>query len=424
MTTEVQKYDFEEFEKELEEMDRKEQEFNNELNKILNPKKVTTEVQKCKIEKTTEVNNRSGLCNTNVDRNKDGTVQNPTIQREAQELTDKYGKKSIRTVTGTFWCDSEEKRHLEFERVKSVWPTAKYILYGPLELTEENKKPHLHFIIGFPNPKMFKTIIKTLKSSEYHIEQCRNYHSAVEYCLKNNPNDKLEYGEPLKQGLRTDIKKALEASHYNIKELQENNPELFARYRSGLKEMCEAKNKENNVLDWLGLTEDEEGNIKKKEYKPTKVFWFFGPTGTGKSRRVKEIINEKVINKVIKKDEITIINCFTSSGFAVGMINYKSKILILDEFRGDFLKFSELLKIIDGTTINIKGGEVYLHLEEIYVTSCYNPYNVYRHLGNTDSIKQLLRRITECKQVDYDKVVNFPCSHEDVVASDVNYDLF
>ena len=213
---------------------------------------------------TTEVNYRSGPCNTNEDRNEDGTLQNPTIQKEAQELTNQYGKKSIRTVTGTFWCDSEEIRKMEFERVKSVWPTARYILYGPLELTEENKKPHLHFIIAFPTPKMFKTIIKTLKSSEYHIENCRNYHSAVEYCLKSNPNDKLEYGEPLKQGLRTDIKKALEAANYNIKEVQKNNPELFVRYRSGIKDICETKNKENNVLDWLNLTEDENGNIKKK----------------------------------------------------------------------------------------------------------------------------------------------------------------
>lgn len=77
------------------------------------------------------------------------------------------------------------------------------------------------------------------------------------------------------------------------------------------------------------------------------------------------------------------------------------------------IKFNELLKIIDGTTINIKGSEMYLHLDEIFVTSCYNPFEVYRNLGNTDSIKQLLRRITECKQVDYDKVVNFPCSYDD-----------
>lgn len=362
---------------------------------------------------TTEVNYRSGPCKTKEDQNEDGSVQNPTIQKEAQELTVKYGKKSIRTITGTFWCDSEEKRILEFERVKSVWPTSKYILYGPLETTEENKKPHLHFIIAFASPKMFKTILKTLKSSEYHIENCRNFHASVEYCLKSDPNNKLEFGEPLKQGLRTDIKKTLESSHYNIKELQENNPELYVRYRSGLEKIIETKNKENNVLDWLNLKQDEEGNIQKKEYKPTKVFWFFGPTGTGKSRKVKEIISEKVINKIIKPDEITIVNCFTSSGFAIGMINYNSKILILDEFRADCIKFNELLKIIDGTTINIKGSEMYLHLEEIYVTSCYNPYVIYKNLGQTDSIKQLLRRITECKQFNNDGVVNFPCSYED-----------
>ena len=195
--------------------------------------------------------------------------------------------------------------------------------------------------------------------------------------------------------------------------IQENKPELFVRYRSGLKEICETKNKENDVLDWLNLTKDEEGNIKDKEYTPTKVYWFFGPTGTGKSRKVKEIVGDKVKKGVIKPDEITIINCFTSSGFAIGMINQKSKILIIDEFRADCIKFNELLKIIDGTTINIKGSEMYLHLDEIFVTSCYNPYNVYRNLGTTDSIKQLLRRITECKQFDNDKVVNFPCSYDD-----------
>lgn len=186
------------------------------------------------------------------------------LERKEQELTNKYGKKSVKTITGTFWCNTEEKRHNEFERIKSVWPTARYILYGPLELTEENKKPHLHFIISFASSKMFKTIINTLWSSEYQIEDYKNYNETVKYCLKSNPNDKLEFGEPLKQGLRTDIKKALEESHYNIKELQENNPELYARYRSGLEKICETKNKENKILDWLGLTRDEEGNIQKK----------------------------------------------------------------------------------------------------------------------------------------------------------------
>ena len=127
------------------------------------------------------------------------------LERKEQEFTDKYGKKSIRTITGTFWCDSEEKRHNEFERVKSVWPTSRYILYGPLELKEENKKPHLHFVIAFASSKMFKTIIKTLKSSEYQIEDYKNYNETVKYYLKSNPNYKLQFGEPLKQEILTNI---------------------------------------------------------------------------------------------------------------------------------------------------------------------------------------------------------------------------
>lgn len=392
--------EFEEFKKELKEFEEKQRE-----------KEFRGRSKQCNTK--AEVRGRNTQRNTNEDRNEDGSLQNPTIQREAKELSDKYGKKSVKTITGTFWCDSEEKRHNEFERVKSVWPTSRYILYGPLETTEENKKPHLHFVIAFASSKMFKTILKSLSSKEYHIENCRNFSSSVEYCLKSNPNDKLEFGEPLKQGLRTDIKKSLESSHYNIKELQENNPELYVRYRSGLKDICETKNKENNVLDWLGLTKDEEGNIKDKEYKQTKVYWFFGPTGTGKSRTVKRVVSDKVKKGVIKEDEITIINCFTSSGFAIGMMNPKSKILIIDEFRADCIKFNELLKIIDGTTINIKGSEIYLHLEEIYVTTCFNPYVIYKNLGQTDSIKQLLRRITECKQFNNDGIVNFPCTYDD-----------
>ena len=118
----------------------------------------------------------------------------------------------MRSLSLTFWCDSEEKRHNEFDRVVKVWPTSKYILYGPLETTEENKKSHCHCIICFASSKLWKTIIKTLPSTEYHIETLRNFNSAREYCLKTNPDGGLEYGTPLKQGARTDIKKLVRTS--------------------------------------------------------------------------------------------------------------------------------------------------------------------------------------------------------------------
>ena len=43
-----------------------------------------------------------------------------------------------------------------------------------------------------------------------------------------------------------------------------------------------------------------------------------------------------------------------------------------------------------------------LHVEEIFITSCYSPFNVYSGLTNQiDKLNQLLRRITDLKYIDY-----------------------
>lgn len=353
-----------------------------------------------------DVKNISAIGNTiDADFNEDGTIQNPTILAEAEELKDRFkGKKSVRTIMATFWCDSNDIRHLEFERIVTVWPSVKYMLFGPIEYTEENKKPHLHLIIAFTSPKMFKTIIKTLNPEFYHLEPCRNFKSAMEYCLKSNPSDKLEYGTPLKQGLRTDLKTTLKENDFNILKIQENNPDLYVRYRSGLEKVCESHNDDKNVLDWLGLEENEDGEIQKKEYKKTVVHWFFGPTGVGKSKLIKQILSERILKGELKASEISIIDKFSASGFAIGAIKPDSKILVIDEFRGSTVKFSELLQIIDGKNIEIKGSKIYLHVDEIFISSCYNPYNVYSNLNKNDSVNQLIRRITDCKNILYDRV--------------------
>lgn len=355
---------------------------------------------------TKEVKQRSVPGNTiDADFNEDGTIQNPTILAEAEEIKDRFkGKKTVKTLMATFWNDSEDIRHLEFERIIEVWPSVKYVLFGPIEYTEENKKPHLHLIISFASAKMFKTIIKTLNPEFYHIEPCRNFNSAVEYCLKSNPSDKLEYGTPLKQGLRKDLKETLKANNFNILNIQENNPDLYVRYRSGFEKICESHNDEKSVLDWLGLEENEDGEIKKKEYKKTVVHWFFGPTGAGKSRLIKQILSDRILKGELKASEISIIDKFSASGFAIGTIKPNSKILVLDEFRGSTVKFSELLQIIDGKNIEIKGSKIYLHVDEIYISSCYNPYKVYSNLNKNDSVDQLIRRITDCKNILYDRV--------------------
>lgn len=342
-------------------------------------------------------------------RNADGTIQNPTVAQIAEELTKKNGgKHSIRTMEATFWCDNEDLRHSEFERVSKVWPSSKYILYGPIEYSEENKKPHVHVIISFASSKMFKTIIKTLNPHQYaDIKPVRNFTSCKEYALKSNPDDKLEYGKPLKQGLRTDLINMFKECNFDITEIREKYPDIAVRYNGGVEKVCEQKQDENATLDWLGLQQDAEGNLSKKPYKPTVVHWFYGPTGTGKTRLVKEIVADRVLKNVVKPCEISIIDSFSQSGFAIGAIKPNSKIVIMDEFRGSTLKMSELIQIINGKNINIKGAKIYLHVEEIFITSCYSPYNVYNGLTNQiDKLNQLLRRITDLKFIDYNGITD------------------
>ncbi len=342
-------------------------------------------------------------------RNADGTLQNPTVAEIAEELAKQNGgKHSIRTMWATMWCDNEDLRHSEFERVCKVWPSSKYILYGPIEYTEENKKPHCHVLIAFKSSKMFKTIIKTLNNHQYvDIKAVRNFESCKEYVLKSNPDDKLEYGKPLKQGLRTDLINMFKECNYDITEIREKYPDIAVRFNTGVNRVCEQRQDENATLDWLGLQQDAEGNLSKKPYKKTIVHWFYGPTGTGKTRLVKELVADKVLKNVVRPCEISIIDKFSQSGFAIGAIKQNAKILIMDEFRGSTLTMHELLQIIDGKNIDIKGTHIYLHVEEVFITSCYSPYNVYSGLTNKiDKLNQLLRRITDLKYIDYTGVTD------------------
>lgn len=357
---------------------------------------------------TAKVNGDSSICNIinlSPNLNADGSVQNPTIASEAEELKKRFGgKNSIKTVCASYWCDSEEQRHAEFERLVKVWPSSRYILFGPIEWTEENKKPHCHVIISFASSKMFKTILKTMKSQNYHIEPCRNFNSAKEYALKENPDDKIEYGKPLQQGLRTDLNEILQECNFNVKEIQEKHPEKYVHFGRGIDKICETHNDELSTMDWLGLEKDENGEFIDKPYKPTAVHWFYGPTGSGKTRLIKKIVGDKVKKGDVLISEISIINKFSQSGFAIGAIKPNSKIVILDEFRGSSVKFSELLQIIDGEKINIKGSQIYLHVEEIFISSCFTPEECYKNMNGTDSIKQLYRRLTDLKHVDYDGI--------------------
>lgn len=329
----------------------------------------------------------------NINSENAGEIHNPTIANEAKELEKATGSGSLRTVFATFWCETIAERNAEFERVVSIWPTSKYILFGAHETTEENKKPHCHCIFAFASCKKWSTIIKSLSTKKYHLEKCRYFNESREYAMKANPKDVLEYGKPLHQGVKNSIRSVLQEAKYNPKKVKEIDEGLYCRYKNGINDICKDHLDDMSTLERVGLIEDEDGNFHDKPYEPTKVLWLYGHTGAGKTRRVNELLREEIKSRRVTKDKISFVDEI-ENGFFIGSIRDETEILVLDEFRGSTIKFKNLLKLIDGCMVNVKGGQKWIKAKNIYITSCFTPIDCYPNLANGDSIKQLLRRIT------------------------------
>jgi len=123
----------------------------------------------------------------------------------------------------------------------------------------------------------------------------------------------------------------------------------------------------------------------KKRTNPPIVYWIWGPTGTGKTRLAFEQANDPwVSNKSLQWWD----------GY------YGQKDIIIDDFRGDFCTFHELLRILDRYPYRVmnKGGSCELLAERIWITSCHPPTKAYPNCG--ENIAQLLRRITKIIQLD------------------------
>lgn len=116
----------------------------------------------------------------------------------------------------------------------------------------------------------------------------------------------------------------------------------------------------------------------KREEGPVEVHWYWGETGTGKSRKA----------HTENPDAFEPLSFKWWDGYA------NESTVILDDFRGDWCKYHELLRLLDRYPIKkeVKGGWVWLQVTKWIVTSTYHPENVYK----TDEDKaQLLRRITD-----------------------------
>jgi len=192
-----------------------------------------------------------------------------------------------------------------------------------------------------------------------------------EYCTKGG-DQYLEWGEPMQAGKRSDLfalGAAITAGEASVADVLVENPHAFHVYGRTLDRLED--------LRWATMS--------RGAWAPPQVFWFYGGTGTGKSRTAME--EATALNVPVYR------HTWDDNGW---WDLYRGETaIIFDEFRAQ-VPFHQLLAWLDGYPINVKRrGRAPLPFmaTHIWITSHTSPAVNYPNM--LEDIKQLTRRITK-----------------------------
>lgn len=248
---------------------------------------------------------------------------------------------------------------------KIVEDRAEYLIVGE-EVCPDTGKVHYQGYVEFPNPIGLGGLKKLFDKTTHFEPRRGTQQQAREYCMKDGKYQ--EFGEftEHKPGKRTDLEKVLELIDEG-KADHEIIPELTSIQSVRVLETVRQK-----------MIEPRDANVK-----PT-VYWFYGDTGTGKSRTVKEETGGDY-------DDCDYVN-----GFLIGYTGNKT--VVFDNFDGS-IPLHTLLKMLDygKCTVNVKGGSCFFAATKIYIIASSRPHQVYRK-AKYQNIAQLERRITEIRE--------------------------
>lgn len=237
----------------------------------------------------------------------------------------------------------------------------KYFIVGR-ERCPTTDRPHFQCFIYMKNQVYFSSINKALQKGNECIGWVKSCHASnlhnINYCKKDRDFD--EYGTPPNDdGKHNLIEKLGEFS--NLEEFMENEPETYCKWRNGVKDLWAIK------------------QASKRFWQPIVVRWIAGPSGSNKTREAFEAGCVPVVYNN---------GYFSDWGGA--------RKIVFEEFRGQ-IPYGEILKITDDYhnyyTVNIKGSQKMIDLDEVWFTSPLLPEEAYPGMTGKDNLSQLKRRI-------------------------------
>ncbi|UBK24588.1 Rep [bat associated cyclovirus Cg1] len=228
----------------------------------------------------------------------------------------------------------------------------KYGIFGK-ELSTSGT-PHLQGFCNLQKPMRFSTIKQHL-DNRVHIEKAIG--SDLEnqtYCSKAGLV--FEKGTPCSQGRRSDldaIVETIQAGERNERILAEKHATAYIKFYRGIRQYLEIAHP-----------------IKARDFK-TDVYYYWGPPGSGKSRRALEEARATNAESIYYKPR----------GLWWDGYN-QQECVIIDDFYG-WIKYDEILKICDRYPykVQIKGGFQEFTSKKIWFTSNIDTLFLYKFQG-------------------------------------------
>lgn len=276
-----------------------------------------------------------------------------------------------------FTCNNYEDEQREWLGTLCLDGIAKYCCYQP-ELAPETGTPHLQGYVVFANPRTFQGAIQ-LFGPRFHLEPARgSLESNVEYCSKSESRDTdagfgfIEHGERSTcegtgsgSGTRTDLAVIAKRLRDGESEssIAEDHPASYIMYTRGIRSLAQQY-------------------VHRRSFKSI-VYWYWGPTGTGKTRAAAEEAPDAYWKSSAHQ---------WWDGFD------GTSDVIIDDYRASFCQFNELLRLLDRYPYQVqyKGGCMQFCARKIFITAPKDPRSCWDSRTEED-IAQLERRIDHVK---------------------------
>lgn len=264
----------------------------------------------------------------------------------------------------------------DFHHVAKSLKKHKYISYG-LEIAPTTGTKHIQAYIqlndsqGYTFLHNYFNLKKRNKLVKFHIEVAKGT-AKQNKDYNSKDGEYFEFGEPKKQGKRSDL--------LLLKKEISKNPKHLNKI---VRKDDVTNNQQLKFLQNIQQYYFEHRNPKD----PPIVLWIYGKSGIGKTKLIYDTFDDV---------------CAVSSYSWIGTGYQQNECLLFDDFRKSDISFNELLKITDRYpfTVFYKGGQIPLNSKYIIFTSPRSIQQTYGHtygFEDDEALEQLTRRV---KQID------------------------